>query len=295
MYALLGYHECLEIVRRAAASPAPPVSAAGDLAALGRAYRGRLAGVQPAFACGDGGPGITFVQAPEHERELIGLFLDPGGDAASVARIVGRLVGPRDAAAVARVMGDARDALAHIRSASPELGGLIELAITTIFRADLTGVTSGSVKEAIGVVLLNPPAAASVYDVAEILVHEFAHSLGYADESTAFYFRDETVASEFMAVSAIRSKPRPVYYVLHSMIAACEILNLRALLPVAYEPAIHPPADRLRESCRRALASVEAVASGDLFTPRGERLYEAIRAFVNAPAHGRGGLRAGVR
>jgi hypothetical protein len=138
----------------------------------------------------------------------------------------------------------------QLRAAEPALGPLFDLATTLVFvmtAPQLPG--SGSSFDTIGLVYVNPTPAWTIQDVAECLVHEFAHTLLYIDALRHVHHPDYRLLDrpENVAETAITGRRRSMFFAFQSFLIAVEILSLRQQHPslCGHRTGIHGPTHQL--------------------------------------------------
>jgi hypothetical protein len=163
-------------------------------------------------------------------------------------------------------------ALEEIGFFSAEYAALFQTIITDIFILPSRVAKGGSTSQAVGVIWANPRISYTIFDLMEILVHEFTHHAMFLDELRyGHYAYVEILKRSTWARSAILNVDRPLDKVLHSTVVAVEVLLWRSsYLGHPVQPRVHPPTDVLVEQVSSSIASMEASVKQNraIFQPR---------------------------
>lgn len=189
--------------------------------------------------------------------------LDYRVDQKSAAYMTGRL-------ATAKIM------LANLRMMNPELHGLFQIAVNTIFAAKSGSAGGGTTSSAIGVIWMDQRQSWTEQDFMEFFVHELGHTLMFLDELRHRHYTNlkAAIAPETYCLSAILCIPRPLDKVLHSLVVATEVLGYReqTLTHVA-ERKLHPDSKKMLVQALRCAESIEKSAPAQaILTERGKAL-----------------------
>lgn len=169
-----------------------------------------------------------------------------------------------------------------------------EVQLSDIFRivADTVLVTndvkisgSATISNAIGIIWIQPDYWWTKKDMLEALVHELTHTLLFLDEQRyGHYNKSKNLNNPSTWVpSAIRNELRPVNGVVHSIIVATEILNLRQKHEYKkHELKLHGSSSDLFMKTKNALdAILQQPTSWDLLSPRMQFLLKTTDNLLN--------------
>jgi hypothetical protein len=257
MYFILGYEHNLKTL--VALSHPFLAGTCQDAAALKDAYRGFLRAQQPLVPQGRW-RGIDFASDPGRLERLRDLF----GFGPATRRLDPRL-------ALARV----RRACKASYAKDEALGVLLSLTIDMIFTSGAAEAGSHSTTAAIGVICIDPGEAWSIHDVIEALVHEATHTMVLLDERRFLHYVDPEALADgrHSVLTAIKNNPGGLNVVLHSIIVAAELLELRdRLLGHPPIPNPHPPTPVLINNALEAIKSITKPELKCCFTSRGQEL-----------------------
>lgn len=116
-------------------------------------------------------------------------------------------------------------------------------------------------------------------------MHELAHNLLFLDECCGEHYVSYDVLEEptKQAISAIRMTPRRLDLVVHSLVAAIEVLLAReSWLGHPSEPKTHPPSSVLLANCYKLFRSIHEVSNWDrLVKERGIEIIYRCKEILN--------------
>lgn len=159
---------------------------------------------------------------------------------------------------------------------------LIESIITDIFILPSDKAIAGSTSGAIGVLWFNPKLRYQINDIVEMIVHELTHQLMFVDELCSPHYNYSLLFEKgSWPVSAILNTPRPFDKVLHSAVVAMELLLLRhRYTGHAWQSAVHPPTEVLKNQLTKTIVSMQDVLSRDkgILKPRGLEIIDILKS-----------------
>ncbi|HTL34159.1 MAG TPA: HEXXH motif-containing putative peptide modification protein [Kofleriaceae bacterium] len=252
--------------------------------------RGRLGGwlakKQGADIVGDCTRSLELVDDVEVEARLLRTFKcapTPGDIAKPITdELLAALPSQRNAERVRAKLARMAEAAQLLERTCDGLHDVFSTVINRIFVVELDKEGGGSSMRSVGAIWANPTSSASVWDLAEFLVHELTHQTLILDEQVHGHFTDRTAAHSgsggFLPKSSIRNARRPLGPVFHSLAVALEVASFRALVGEQYEPKLHPGTDRLLASAQDTIRSIVWELDWQKqFRPRGRYLFEAYR------------------
>jgi hypothetical protein len=278
MYSLFGLSENVKTLYTLAYRHSQaPIKSATDLQnAFGQFLKSFQPGVQRLP------PGMLFTNDPGTDHSLASLFvLDPLRMDRGQTTMIGEPYPPLEKQRRVEIV---RAALEHLRERQPNLYLLFTLAINVVFFYDSTRAIGGSTSNGLGVIWLVGGDHFTVYDYAELLLHELTHSLLNIDEARYGHY-DYIIAQrpESYAISAIMKVPRPIHKVVHTIVVSTElVLARRSFLPQRSEVTVHLSTDEIESNARDALNSVMQLSNlTKCVTPRILAILEACRAALD--------------
>jgi hypothetical protein len=245
-----------------------------------------LAARQGADVVGDRARPLELVDDASTERRLLQTFVatpTPGDVSKPItADVLAALGDARDAERVRAKLGRMAEAAAVLGERCGELASVFGMVINRIFVVEMANEGGGSSQRSVGAIWANPTRTASVWDLAEFLVHELTHQTLFLDEQVHGHYADrvgaQTGSNGFLPRSSIRNARRPLGPVFHSLAVALEVVALRRHLGVEYTPRLHPPTDQLLESAHATIRSIVWELDWQRqLRPRGRFLFEAYR------------------
>jgi hypothetical protein len=237
-----------------------------DDASLREAYFAHLIGVQ----------GHPFAHALVDGRPPLSADLDDTHTRALAERLTEGLV----ADAVATELDDVeletarqaiRDAWGLIEVLDPDLAASARFLVGTFLLVRHPGGLGGSFGDTVGVVWLNPPAAWTIVDYAETIVHEATHQGFTLEEMVHGLYTvgiDERAAHQ--ATSAVLRRRRPHDLAFHSAVVAEQLRRFHEGL------ANHQRAQDVASGLDVSLAELDAESG--ILTEHGRRLLHELQA-----------------
>ncbi|MDG4658580.1 HEXXH motif-containing putative peptide modification protein [Ectobacillus antri] len=157
---------------------------------------------------------------------------------------------------------------------------------TIVVTTDVKISGSATISNAVGIMWVQPDNWWSNADILEALVHELTHTLLFLDEQRyGHYSKVESLNDEKTWVpSAIRNELRPINGVVHSIIVAAEILNLRKELHFKQDELnLHGNSRDLIIKTKNSLdAIMQKPASWNLLSKRMQFLLETTNKLMNS-------------
>ena len=245
-----------------------------------------LAARQGADVVGDRTKPFELVDNVDTERTLLRTFVStptPGDIAKPVtSEWLATLADHRDARSVRTKLDRMRAAKEVLEARCPGLGDVFGTVVNRIFCVEMEKEGGGSSMKSVGVIWANPTPSASVWDLAEFLVHELTHQTLFLDEQVHGHFTDRAGAHSgsngFLPRSSIRNARRPLGPVFHSLAVALELAAFRQLVGERYEPRLHPSTDKLLDAAQDTIRSIVWEPNWQKqFRSRGAFLFEAYR------------------
>lgn len=224
----------------------------------------------------------AYTSTPEETRRLAALF---SNDSALDDKLQSDVITEADDPEHEQKRMRVHDALCELARYSPSYAELFNTVVTDIFISPSTVARAGSTSGAVGAIWMNPKLSYPVFDLMEMLVHEFTHQAMFLDELRHGHYVYGAIADRSTwAKSAILNISRPLDKVLHSIVVAAEVLLLRREhigQPAA--PRAHPPTDIMLEQLDESLSSIEAVTRRlpEILKPRANTIVANVRCILN--------------
>ncbi|MEP1964240.1 aKG-HExxH-type peptide beta-hydroxylase [Tateyamaria sp.] len=157
------------------------------------------------------------------------------------------------------------EALTFIKTFDPMLSSIVDLSINKIVVSGGNntvlgnGANAASASDAIGLMWMCGDKAHSRAATVELIIHELSHNLMFVDELVwQHYDYDRIADKQAFCQSAILNKLRPIDKVVHSIVVALEVVQVRTAMRFGHRASeVHPSSEDIIQSTLDAIRSFE--------------------------------------